>query len=140
MFNIQESARFTITKASPASGIYENLPTLKCCPELTSCAIELIVRFQYIYIFQLFFLGNLQTLYFCQNLKKLALKTGSRKYQRKKVENQKMFKMLSLYMCEAPQKFSTIFWPFLTIFTLFYLKNQLYLQKPDFRNLPETSK
>ena len=27
---------------------------------------------------------------------------------------------------------------FLAIFTLFHWKNQLYLQKPDFRNLPET--
>ena len=38
----------------------------------------------------------------------------------------------------GPKKISTIFLPFLAIFTLFHLKNQLYLQKPDFRNLPET--
>ena len=37
-----------------------------------------------------------------------------------------------------PQKISTIFWPFLAIFTLFHLKNWPYLQKPEFRILAKT--
>ena len=34
-----------------------------------------------------------------------------------------MVKMLLFIICEAPQKISTIFKPFLDIFTLFHLKN-----------------
>ena len=41
---------------------------------------------------------------FWLNFKKIALKTGSRKYQREKVEKQKMLKMLFFTTCEAPQK------------------------------------
>ena len=46
--------------------------------------------------------------------------------------------MLSFYICEAPQKISTIFKPILAIFTLFHLKNLLYLQKPELGNLAKT--
>ena len=46
--------------------------------------------------------------------------------------------MLSCIICEAPKKFSTIFKPFLVIFTLFHLKNWPYLQKPEFGNLAKT--
>ena len=98
MFNIQESARFTITKASPASGIYENLPTLKCCPELISCAIELSVRFQYIYIFQLFFLGTCILVIFNDISSKNRV---YRKYQRKKVEKQIMLCFILHTECPA---------------------------------------
>ena len=43
-----------------------------------------------------------------------------------------------LIIWEAPKNISRIFGPFLAIFTLFHWKNQLYLQKPDLRNLHET--
>ena len=46
--------------------------------------------------------------------------------------------MLLFIICEAPQKISTIFKPFLAIFTLFHLKNWPYLQKPEFGNLAKT--
>ena len=46
--------------------------------------------------------------------------------------------MLLFIICEAPQKISTIFKPFLAIFTLFHLKNWQYLQKPEFGNLAKT--
>ena len=49
-----------------------------------------------------------------------------------------MLKMLSFIICEAPQKISTIFKPFLAILTLFHLKNWPYLQKPEFGNLAKT--
>ena len=49
-----------------------------------------------------------------------------------------MLKMLLFIICEAPQKISTIFKPFLAIFTLFHLKNWPYLQKPKFGNLAKT--
>ena len=49
-----------------------------------------------------------------------------------------MLKMLLFIICEAPQKISTIFKPFLAIFTLFHLKNWPYLQKPEFGNLAKT--
>ena len=49
-----------------------------------------------------------------------------------------MLKMLSFIICEVPQKISTIFRPFLAIFTLFHLKNWLYLKKPQLSNLGET--
>ena len=68
----------------------------------------------------------------------IALKTRSRKYQKEKVKKQKLLKMLLFMICEAPRKISTIFWPFLAIFTLFHLKNWPYLQKPEFGNLAKT--
>merc|ERR1739836_132082 len=59
-------------------------------------------------------------------------------FSSEKVEKQKMLKMLSFIICEAPQKLSTIFKPFLAIFTLFHWKNWPYLQKPEFGNLAKT--
>ena len=49
-----------------------------------------------------------------------------------------MFKMLLFIICEVPKKMSTVFKPFLAIFTLFHLKNWPYLQKPQFGNLAKT--
>ena len=49
-----------------------------------------------------------------------------------------MLKMLLLVICEVPKKISTIFKPFLAIFTLFHLKNWPYLPKPEFGNLAKT--
>ena len=63
---------------------------------------------------------------------------GFVKYLREKVEKLKLLKMLLFIICEAPQKISTIFKPFLAIFTLFHLKNWPYLQKPEFGNLAKT--
>merc|ERR1739836_320495 len=53
-------------------------------------------------------------------------------YPKEKGKKQKMLKMSLFIICEAPQKISTIFWPFLAIFTLFHLKYWPYLQKPEF--------
>ena len=53
----------------------------------------------------------------------ICLNSGFVKYQKEKVEKQKMLKMLSFIICEAPPKNSTIFKSFLAIFTLFHLKN-----------------
>ena len=39
---------------------------------------------------------------FWPNLKKIALKTRSRKYPKEKVKKLKMLKMLSFIICEAP--------------------------------------
>ena len=50
---------------------------------------------------------------------------GSVKYLREKVEKLKLLKMLLFIICEAPQKISAIFKPFLAIFTLFHLTNLL---------------
>ena len=49
-----------------------------------------------------------------------------------------MLKISLFIICEAPWKISTIFQPFLAIFTLFHLKNWPYLQKPELCNLPVT--
>ena len=68
-----------------------------------------------------FSLGYFTNPAFWLNFKKIALKTGSRKYQREKVEKQKMLKMLFFIICEVPKKISTIVLPFLAIFTLFHL-------------------
>ena len=46
--------------------------------------------------------------------------------------------MLLFIICEAPQKNSTFFKPFLAISTLFHLKKWPYLQKPELGNLGET--
>ena len=69
---------------------------------------------------------------------KFSQNAGFVKYLREKVEKLELLKMLLFIICEAPQKISTIFRTFLAIFTLFHLKNWLYLQKPDLRNFPET--
>ena len=59
---------------------------------------------------------------FWQNLKKITLKTGSRKYAKEKVENKKMLTMLSFIICETSKLISSILGQFLAIFTLFHLK------------------
>ena len=69
---------------------------------------------------------------------KFGQNTGFVMYPKEKVKKQKMLEMLLFIICEAPRKISTIFWPFLAIFTLFHLKNWPYLQKPEFRNLAKT--
>ena len=69
---------------------------------------------------------------------KFGQNTGFVKYPKEKVEKQKMLKMLLFIICEAPQKNSSIFKPFLATFTLFHLKNWPYLQKPEFGNLAKT--
>ena len=91
-----------------------------------------------IFCFSTFSFGYFTNPVFWPNLEKIALKTRSRKYPKEKVEKQKMLKMLLFIICEAPQKISTIFKPFLAIFTLFHLKNWPYLQKPEFGNLAKT--
>ena len=91
-----------------------------------------------IFCFSTFSLGYFTNTEFWQNFKKIGLKTGSQKYPKEKVEKQKMLKMLLSIIYEAPQKISTIFKPFLAIFTLFHLKNWPYLQKPEFGNLAKT--
>merc|ERR1711978_395821 len=91
-----------------------------------------------IFCFSTFTFGYFTNRLLWPNLEKIALKTRSRKYPIEKVEKQKMLKMLLFIICEAPQKISTIFKPFLTIFTLFHLKNWPYLQKPKFGNLAKT--
>ena len=78
-----------------------------------------------IFSFSTFSLGYFTNPAFWLNFKKIALKTGSKKYPREKVEKLKMLKMLLFIICEAPQKISTLFWPFLAIFTLFHLTNLL---------------
>ena len=91
-----------------------------------------------IFSFSTFSLGYFTNPAFWLNFKKIALKTGSRKYQREKVEKQKTLKMLFFIICEAPQKISAIFKPFLAIFTLFHLKNWPYIQKTQLGNLVAT--
>ena len=78
-----------------------------------------------IFCFLTFSLGYFTNPAFWLNFKKIALKTGLRKYPREKVEKQKMLKMFLLIICETPKKISTIFWQFLAIFTLFHLLNLL---------------
>ena len=77
---------------------------------------------------------------FWLNFKKIALKTGSRKYQREKVEKQKMLKMLFFTTCEAPSKkfqpFLSHFWPFLPYFI--WQIGFMYLQIPELGNLVRT--
>ena len=70
-----------------------------------------------IFGFSTFSLGYFTNPAFWLNLKKIALKTGSRKYPREKVENLKMLKMLLFIICEAPQKNFNHFW---AIFGHFY--------------------
>ena len=78
-----------------------------------------------IFSFSTFSLGDFTNPAFWLNFKKIALKTGLRKYLREKVEKLKMLKMLLFIICEAPMKIPTLFWPFLAIFTLFHLTNLL---------------
>ena len=78
-----------------------------------------------IFCFSTFSLGYFTNPAFWINFKKIALKIGSQKYPREKVEKQKMLKMSLFIICEVPQKISAIFWPFLAIFTLFHLKKLL---------------
>ena len=56
---------------------------------------------------------------------KFSQNAGFVKYLREKVEKLKLLKMLLFIICEAPQKISAIFKPFLAIFTLFHLTNLL---------------
>ena len=56
---------------------------------------------------------------------KFSQNSGFVKYPKEKVEKLKMLKMSLFMICEAPQKISTIFGPFLANFTLFHLKNLL---------------
>ena len=84
--------------------------------------------------FFLYFLDLVFRAIFC----KIGQNTGFVKYPKEKVGKQKMLKMLIFIICEAPRKISTIFKPFLAIFTLFHLKNLPYLQKPEFGNLAKT--
>ena len=91
-----------------------------------------------IFCFLTFSFGYFLDLVFRAFFSKFGQNTGFVKYPKEKVEKQKMLKMLLLVICEVPNKISTIFKPFLAIFTLFHLKNWPYLQKPELRNLPET--
>ena len=75
---------------------------------------------------------------FWPNLKKIALKTRCRKYPKRKSWKAKNVQMLLFIICKAPPKNSTIFRPFLAIFTLFHFTNWPYLQKPQLGNLGET--
>ena len=91
-----------------------------------------------IFCFLTFSFGYFLDLVFRAIFSKFGQNTGFVKYPKEKVEKQKMLKMLLLVICEVPKKISTIFKPFLAIFTLFHLKNWPYLQKPEFGNLAKT--
>ena len=78
-----------------------------------------------IFSFSTFSLGYFTNPAFWLNFKKIALKTGSRKYPREKVEKLRMLKMILFIICGPPKKILTLFWPFLAIFTLFHLTNLL---------------
>ena len=90
------------------------------------------------FVFKFRVLGYFLDLVFRAIFFKFGQNTGFVKYPKEKVEKQKMLKMLLFIICEAPKKISTIFKPFLAIFTLFHLKNWPYLQKPEFGNLAKT--
>ena len=91
-----------------------------------------------IFCFLTFSFGYFLDLVFRAFFSKFGQNTGFVKYPKEKVEKQKMLKMLLLVICEVPKKISTIFKPFLAIFTLFHLKNWPYLPKPEFGNLAKT--
>ena len=55
-----------------------------------------------IFSFLNFSFGYFRSPVFWPNLKKIALKTRSRKYRKEKVKKQKMLKMLLFIICEAP--------------------------------------
>ena len=65
-----------------------------------------------IFSFSTFSFGYFTNPEFWLNFKKIALKTGSRKYPREKVEELKMLKMSLFIIHEPPKKIATIFWPF----------------------------
>ena len=89
-------------------------------------------------VFEFLVFGYFLDLVFKAVFFKFGQNAGFVKYPREKVEKQKMLKLLLSIICEAPPKISTIFKPFLAIFTLFHLKNWPYLQKPEFGNLAKT--
>ena len=89
-------------------------------------------------VFILFVFGYFTNPEFWPNLKKIALNTRCRKYPKRKSWKTKNVKMFLFITCEAPKNNSTIFRPFLAIFTLFHLTNWPYLQKPQLGNLGET--
>ena len=91
-----------------------------------------------IFCFLTFSFGYFLDLVFRAFFSKFGQNAGFVKYPKEKVEKQKMLKMLLLVICEVPKKISTIFKPFLAIFTLFHLKNWPYLPKPEFGNLAKT--
>merc|ERR1712235_16939 len=90
------------------------------------------------FVFKFFVFGYFTNPVIRPILEKIALKTRSRKYPKTKNLKTKNVKMLLFIICEAPEKISTIFRPFLAIFTLFHMKNWPYLQKPQLGNLGET--
>ena len=59
---------------------------------------------------------------FRANLSKIGQITGLVIVPKRKNKKFKMLLMLLFDMCDAPQKISVIFCPFLTIFTLFHLR------------------
>ena len=91
-----------------------------------------------IFSFLTFSLGYFLDSVFRAIFSKFGQNTGFVKYPKTKNLKTKNVKMLISIICEAPQKISSIFRLFLAIFTLFHLKNWLYLQKPQFSNLGET--
>ena len=78
-----------------------------------------------IFSFSTFSLGYFLDSVFRAIFLKYSQNSGVAKYLKEKVEKLKMLKMSLFFICEAPQKISTIFWPFLAIFTLFHLTNWL---------------
>ena len=78
-----------------------------------------------IFCFLTFSLGYFTNPAFWLNFKKIALKTGLRKYPREKVEKQKMLKMLLLIICETPRKKFKFFLAIFGHFTLFHFPNLL---------------
>ena len=78
-----------------------------------------------IFNFSTFSLGYFLDPVFRAIFLKFSQNAGFVKYPREKVKKQKMLQMLLFIIYEAPKKISTIFWPFLAIFTLFHLKNLL---------------
>ena len=91
-----------------------------------------------IFCFLTFSFGYFLDLVFRAFFSKFGQNTGFVKYPKEKVEKQKMLKIFLLVICEVPKKISTIFKPFLAIFTLFHFKNWPYLPKPEFGNLAKT--
>merc|ERR1739836_370240 len=73
-----------------------------------------------IFCFLIFSFWYFLDLVFRAIFSKFGQNTGFVKYPKEKVEKQKMLKMLSFVIYEAPKKISTIFKPFLAIFTLIH--------------------
>merc|ERR1711994_52710 len=78
-----------------------------------------------IFSFSTFSLGYFLDSVFRAIFLEYSQNSGFVKYPKEKVEKLKMLKMSLFMICEAPQKISTIFGPFLANFTLFHLKNLL---------------